>query len=144
MSGECGCVCTARSDRGATSAGPRAVDDSSRTTPSSASRQYVQFQPACASAGDWTAVMWPPKNARPRAPLAIAWYAMKRRSAFDGNRGTRRGFDFVGVTPLQAIWSVTQTGLVPAACRIHCVTSPTTLMSLFALSECTPGGYETG
>ena len=36
-----------------------------------------------------TSLRWPPKNTSPRAPFAIAWYAMKRSSSADGNRGTR-------------------------------------------------------
>src|SRR5882762_11328205 len=144
MSPEWGCVCTFSPEGGATSAGARAVDDSSRTSRSSDSRQNVQFQPVLASAGDGTAVRWPPKNARPRAPFVIAWYVMKRSCPLDGKRGTRSGLCVVGTTPLQAICSVTQTGFVPAARRIHCVTSPTTLMSWFGWSEWTPGGYEIG
>ena len=46
----------------------------------------------------------------------------------------------VGMTPLHAICSVIQTGFAPAARTIFFVTSPTTLMSLFGRSECSPGG----
>jgi len=58
---------------------------------------------------------------------------MKRSSPPDGSRGTTPGFVTVGITPLHAIWSVTQTGFAPAALRIHCVTSPTTLTLLVLL-----------
>src|SRR5438094_7027300 len=85
--------------------------------------------PASASAGEATCVRWPPKKTRPRAPLAIAWYAMKRSSWRLGKRGTTAGCAFEGAVPLQAIWSVVHTGLPPAAATILRVTSPTTLRS---------------
>ena len=46
--------------------------------------------------------------------------------------------------PLHAICSVIQTGLGPAAVLSVCVTSPTTLRSLFAVPLWVPGGYQTG
>ena len=64
---------------------------------------------------------------------------MNRSSCRVGKRGTTFGF-FADVTvPLQAIWSVIHTGLPPAARTIFLVTSPTTLMSRFGRSECSPG-----
>ena len=110
-------------DAGATSAGASAVEDSSRTSGSSDSRQNVQFQPARASAATSRAVRWPPKNTRPRAPFAIAWYAMKRSSAFDGNRGTRSGFCFVGIDTAPGDLQRHPDRLRPGGLRIHCVTS---------------------
>ena len=69
---------------------------------------------------------------------------MKRSSCSDGKRGTRSGFVFEGAMPLQAICSVVQTGLEPAAATILRVTSPTRPTPLPRLPACTPGGYETG
>ena len=51
---------------------------------------------------------------------------------------------FERADPLQAIWSVSHTGFPPAAVVIFFAMSPTTLMSLFALSECCSGGYAIG
>ena len=65
---------------------------------------------------------------------------MKRSSCAVGKRGTTFGFFADTTVPLQAIWSVIHTGLPPAACTIFRVTSPTTLMSRFGRSECSPGG----
>ena len=56
---------------------------------------------------------------------------MKRSSCSVGKRGTTFGLRADVTVPLQAIWSVIQTGLPPAARTIFRVTSPTTLMSLF-------------
>jgi len=68
---------------------------------------------------------------------------MKRSSSSVGKRGTS-GFFCVGVMPLHAIWSVTQTGFGPATFMSFVVMSPTTLRSWLAVSACVPGGYETG
>ena len=69
---------------------------------------------------------------------------MKRSWKSDGKRGTVPGCSGEGTTPLQAIWSVIQSALLPAAAAILCVMSPTTLMSLLDVPACTPGGYEIG
>ena len=65
---------------------------------------------------------------------------MKRSSKSDGKRGITFGRAFEMAVPDQAIWRVIQTGLLPAAATIFFVTSPTTLMSRFALAACRPGG----
>ena len=69
---------------------------------------------------------------------------MNRSSCRVGKRGTTFGFFADATVPLQAIWSVIHTGLPPAARTILRVTSPTTLMSRFGRSECSPGGYAIG
>jgi hypothetical protein len=58
---------------GATSAGPTAVEVSSRRSGLSTRFQKVQFQPAFASRGRVICVKWPPKKMSPRAPFTIAW-----------------------------------------------------------------------
>ena len=65
---------------------------------------------------------------------------MNRSSCSVGKRGTTSGCSWVGVVPVQAICSVIQTGLPPAAATIFRVMSPTTLMSLLPVSACGPGG----
>ena len=69
---------------------------------------------------------------------------MNRSSWNVGNLGTMSVCDWFWRTPLHAICNVIQTGLPPAAVTILRVTSPTTLMSLFAVPACRPGGYATG
>ncbi len=142
--GLCGFVVTASAASAASSAGRSSAEASSLTTGLSARRQNVQFQPAAASSGSMTPVMWPPKKTSPRAPFTIAWYAMNRSCGNDGNRGTRWGLVFVGSTPLHAICNVIQNGFRPAASRVFRASSPTTLMSRFEPFTCSPGGYETG
>ena len=61
---------------------------------------------------------------------------MNRSSGRDGKRGTELGRDLDVAVPDHAIWSVIHTGLPPAAATIVFVTSPTTLMSRFALPVC--------
>jgi len=69
---------------------------------------------------------------------------MKRSCWSVGNRGTCPGFFCDVTTPLHAICKVIHTGFGPAARIIFLVTSPTTLMSLFFVCVCVPGGYEIG
>ncbi len=106
--------------------------------------QYVQFQPALASAGVHTWVRWPPKKTSPRAPLTIACSAMNRACCEVGKRGTTAGRPCERTTPVQAICSVIQNGFGPAAVPITRAQSPTTETPLFVAPPWIPGGYETG
>ena len=64
---------------------------------------------------------------------------MKRSSCRLGKRGTSPGRSRVGTTPLQAICSVIQTGLGPAAVLSVFVTSPTTLRSRLSVPTVVAG-----
>ena len=130
---------------GATRAGPTSSDESSTTSGRRMRSQYVQFQPALASAGVHTWVRWPPKKTSPRAPLTIAWSAMNR-ACCERRKAWHHGGPLLRADDARSTRSATSSRTASARrpLAITRAQSPTTETPLFAAPPCTPGGYDTG